>query len=415
MQSLHNHRLSCGAMLLGESMPEIESAALAIFTPSGAIHDPPHGCGVAAVAGELMFRGAGDRSGRKLIDDLEDLGAHWSQSVSTSHSLFSGAMLAKHLPAVLPIYADIIRRPELPFGQFDQVRDMILHELRASEDAPAHRLFTALRSSYYPDPWGRPAEGISKEVESLSIDDIRQHVARHVQPTGTLIAVAGRIDWPQVVDQMESLFADWHSTKATSPSETGRRGATSGHIYHESQQTHMGLMWAAPPYSNEHSYEASAAIAILGGGMSSRLFLEVRERRGLCYSVSAGYQTHRTMGAAVCYSGTSAARSQETLDVILAEIQRLPQGIQQEELDRVKARATSSLVMQQESVGSRAASMARQWYHLERVMPLEEELARINRISCASIESWLSLNPPTDLTVFSLGEKALEVPSAVSA
>ena len=295
MQSLHNHRLSCGAMLLGESMPEIESAALAIFTPSGAIHDPPHGCGVAAVAGELMFRGAGDRSGRKLIDDLEDLGAHWSQSVSTSHSLFSGAMLAKHLPAVLPIYADIIRRPELPFGQFDQVRDMILHELRASEDAPAHRLFTALRSSYYPDPWGRPAEGISKEVESLSIDDIRQHVARHVQPTGTLIAVAGRIDWPQVVDQMESLFADWHSTKATSPSETGTRGATSGHIYHESQQTHMGLMWAAPPYSNEHSYEASAAIAILGGGMSSRLFLEVRERRGLCYSVSAGYQTRRTI------------------------------------------------------------------------------------------------------------------------
>ncbi|RLS54463.1 MAG: insulinase family protein, partial [Planctomycetota bacterium] len=94
---------------------------------------------------------------------------------------------------------------------------------------------------------------------------------------------------------------------------------------------------------------------------------------------------------------------------------RLPQGIQQEELARVKARATSSLVMQQESVGSRAASMARQWYHLERVMPLEEELARINRISCASIESWLSLNPPTDLTVFSLGEKALEVPSAVSA
>jgi predicted Zn-dependent peptidase len=186
-------------------------------------------------------------------------------------------------------------------------------------------------------------------------------------------------------------------------------------VHHDSQQTHIAVAWSVPPYRSDESYEATAALAILGGGSSSRLFSEVRERRGLCYSVSSGYQTLRDQAAAICYSGTSAARAQETLDVILEEIDRLPGTIEQSELDRVKARAKSGLVMQQESSAARAGSIARQWYHLGTMRTLGEELDRYDRLSVDSIEGWLADNPVRDLSVVSLGREPLEVPDEVRA
>jgi predicted Zn-dependent peptidase len=186
-------------------------------------------------------------------------------------------------------------------------------------------------------------------------------------------------------------------------------------VPHDSQQTHVALAWSAPPYRDSASYEATAALGILGGGSSSRLFTEVRERRGLCYTVSAGYQTHRDFAIAVCYAGTTAARAQETLDVILAEIERLPGTISAEELDRIKARAKSALVMQQESSAARAGSLGRQWYHLGEMRTLAEELARYDRLTVAAVEDWLAAQPAKDLSVVSLGHEALEVPRGVSA
>ncbi|NCY03440.1 MAG: insulinase family protein, partial [Planctomycetia bacterium] len=186
-------------------------------------------------------------------------------------------------------------------------------------------------------------------------------------------------------------------------------------VPHDSQQTHIAVAWSAPPYHLDDSYEATAALAVLGGGSSSRLFSEVRERRGLCYSVSAGYQTHRDFAMSLCYSGTTAARAQETLDVILAEIRRLPGSIQEAELERVKARAKSALVMQQESSAARAGAIARQWYHLGKIRTLAEELERYDRLSVRSIEDWLAKHPVEDLTVVSLGREPLEVRDAISA
>ena len=170
-----------------------------------------------------------------------------------------------------------------------------------------------------------------------------------------------------------------------------------------------------PPYREDDSVIAGAVLSILGGGTSSRLFTEVRERRGLCYGVSAGYQTHRDFALAVCHAGTTAARAQETLDVILAEIDRLPGSLDPDELERVKARVTAGLVMQQESTAARAGSMARQWYHLGRVNTIAEDLARYDRLDVAMIEDWLAARPPRDLSVVSLGREPLEVPGALPA
>lgn len=413
-QSLFSATLDNGIVLLGEDLPGLESVAIAFHTPAGAVHDGPGRCGLATLSGEMMLRGAGDRSSREIVEALEGAGIQWSQAVSTSHASFAGAMVARQLPEALPIYADILRRPRLEADQLDSARQMVLQNLAGTEDDPAHRAMSTLRQLHYPAPWGMPSEGISADVTGLDLAAIRGFVATHVRPAGTIIAIAGRIDWPDFVRRMEALFGDWQ-TGAAPAVHAGPRGPRFRHVPHDAQQTHIALAWSAPPYRSDESYEATAALAILGGGSSARLFTEVRERRGLCYSVSAGYQTLRDHAAAVCYSGTSAARAQETLDVMLAEIARLPGTIESEELDRVKARAKSALVMQQESSAARAGAIARQWYHLGAVRTLADELARYDRLAVATIEAWLAAHPVRDLSVVSLGREPLEVPDAVSA
>ena len=413
-QTLFSVTLDNGIVVLGEDLPGLESVAVAFHTPAGAVYDGPGHCGLATLAGEMMLRGAGDRSSRQIVEALEGAGVQWSQSVSTSHASFAGAMVARQLPTALPIYADILRRPRLEADQLESARQMVLQNLAGTEDDPAHRAMSALRQLHYAAPWGMPSEGISAEVEPLSLDAVRTFVAGHVRPAGTIIAIAGRIDWDDFVRRVEELFGDWQAG-STQTVRTGPRGPRFRHVPHESQQTHIALAWTAPPYRCDESYEATAALAILGGGTSARLFSEVRERRGLCYSVSAGYQTLRDQAAAVCYSGTSAARAQETLDVMVAEIERLPGTIQGEELARVQARAKSGLVMQQESSAARAGAIARQWYHLGAMRTLADELARYDQLTVASIEAWLAANPVRDLSVVSLGREPLEVPHAVSA
>jgi predicted Zn-dependent peptidase len=413
-QTLHSAILDNGITLLGEELPGVESVAIALHAPAGAIYDGPARSGLATLAGEMSLRGAGTRTGRELVEALEAAGVQWSQGVSSSHASVSGAMVARQLPEALPVYADIIRRPLLPEDQLEAARQMVLQNLAGIEDDPGHRVMSALREMHFPAPWGAPTEGRTADVERLDIATVRGFIAGHVQPQGMIVAVAGRIDWDDFVRRIADLFGDWHGGPATAVA-LGPRGPRVRHVPHDAQQTHVALAWSAPPYRSDESYEATAALAILGGGSSSRLFTEVRERRGLCYSVSSGYQTHRDFALALGYAGTTAARAQETLDVMLAEIDRLPGTITADEVERVRARAKSGLVMQQESSAARAGAIARQWYHLGHVRTLAEELARYDRLTVDSIEAWLAAAPPRDLSVVSLGHAPLEVPRALSA
>ncbi len=413
-QHIFSTTLDNGLTILGECMPGVESVAVAFHVPAGSIHDPPGRCGLATLAGEMCLRGAGSRTNRGIVEALEGAGVQWGHAVSTTHTSFTGAMVARQFSAVLPVYADILRRPTLPAEEFDAAREMVLQNLAGIEDDPGHRTLAALRLLHLPAPWGRPTEGIAAEVEAATIGDVRRFVSARMHPADTIVAIAGRIEEDEAIRQIEAALGDWRGEPGP-PVVEGPRGPHLRQVSHDSQQTHIALAWSLPPYRDDDSAVAGAAVAILGGGTSSRLFTEVRERRGLCYGVSAGYQTQRDFAAAICHAGTTAARAQETLDVILAEIDRLPGSIEADELERMKARVTSGLVMQQESTGARVGSMARQWYHLGRIRSLDEELARYDRLDVATIEAWLAARPPRDLTLVSLGPDPLEVSGAIPA
>jgi predicted Zn-dependent peptidase len=410
--AIFSHKLANGMVLVGEPTQSLESAAFTFLLPAGCSHDPANRAGLASLTAEMMLRGAGPRDSRTWVADLENLGVERGESVGVAQATFSGATLRDNLPAALVLFADLIRRPHLPSDQLEAGRNTCLQELRSIDDEPSHKLMIELRRRRYPDPWGRSSHGEEGPLRATTIEDVRQFHARHYQPRGTILAVAGNFDWKRLVDHIEQLFGDWQTGNGGEPS--GANGKTAGnHILFKSSQSHVGIAYPTIPYKHPDYFQAWAAVGVLSSGSSSRLFTEVREKRGLCYTVYASLHTQRDRASVLCYAGTTAERAQETLDVTVSELLRLGDGIQQNELQRLKARIKSSLIMQQESTSARSGALARDWYHLGRARSLDEIGQLVDKLSADTINAFLSANPPRDLLVVTLGPQPLEIPSGI--
>lgn len=411
-QEILSHTYDNGLVLVGEPMQWLQSAAFSILTPAGCIYDPNDREGLASFTCEMVLRGAGPRDSRQLIIDLDNLGIDRDESVLNAHTSFSGASLAENLPAAMEIYADMLRRPHLPADEMEASRLGMVQELRAVDDEPSQKVMIELKRRHYPAPWGKPSQGSHEGLQAICWDDVRRFHAARYQPAGTIVGLAGHFEWAAAVDLIGELLGDWK------PGETAAVGEQPSserllHIEFDTNQTQVGIAWDSVPYRDPDYFQAWGAVNALSGGMSARLFTEVRERRGLCYSVYASHHTLRDRGAVFCYAGTSTERAQETLDVTLGEIVRLAQGVETFEIDRLKARAKSGLVMQLESSSARAGSVARDWYHLGRARTLEELGRRVDELSRESINAFLAAHPPRDFTIVTLGSNRLEMPNGV--
>jgi predicted Zn-dependent peptidase len=411
-QAIVSHTFENGLVLVAEPMTSVESAAFTFLVPAGCAYDPENRAGLATLTSEMTLRGCGLRDSRKFVDDLDSLGVERGEGVSELHTNYRGATLARNLPKTLQIYADLLRRPRFPEDQLEAARQMVIQELNAVEDEPAQKVMHELGKRHYPAPYGRPSQGTLEGLTAITLDDVRAHYGLF-RPNGAILGVAGRIDWPALVDQVGELFADWKPVDRSPPHE-GTRGERHAHVQHESNQTQIGIAYDAVAYRHPDFFQLRGAIGVLSGGMSARLFTEVREKRGLCYTVYASLHSLKDRGSVICYAGTSAERAQETLDVMLAELRRLEQGIEDHELNRVKARVKSALIMQQESSSARSASIAADWYHLGRVRTLDEVGQLVDALTCESINRYLQQNRPRDFTIVTLGPKPLVVKELTS-
>lgn len=412
-QQIFVDQLDNGLTLLGEQMDWLESAAFSLLVPCGCRYDPAGQEGLANMVCDMVQRGAGERDTRQFLNDLENLGVDYAGSVSNSHTSFGGATLSERVFEALAIFADMVQRPRLPAEQMEDSRMVCLQEILALEDDLARRTMMDLRRRHYPLPFGRDQYGTQESVASLQVEDVRRHWETHFVPQGTILAVAGNFQWEAFRDHAASCFNSWSGAE---PLEVEPQAAQRGyqHLSHDSTQTHIAVAYPVVPPSHEDFYRALAGEYVLGDGFSSRLFTEVREERGLCYTVGASYHTLRGDACVQCYAGTTNDRAQQTLDVMLVEISRLSEGIRQEELDRLKARFKSARIMQQESSTARSGVMAGQWYHLGRVRTLQETRERIDALTCEEINRYLAEHPPTVKTISTLGASKLEVPVEIS-
>lgn len=410
---IYTHRLSNGMVLVGEPNLAVQSSALTLLVPCGYATDPHDRLGLSSLVCDMVLRGAGNRDSRALINDLEILGVERGESVGASQISFSAATLAENLNETLAIYADIIHRPHLPADQIEAGQLVCMQEISGIEDEPAQKLMVELRYRTYPQPWGRSSHGSEAGVMACTAHDVQSHWLKHFRPDTAILGVAGNFQWNDLIARIENLFGGWKSSPVPPITESDPE-LRDAHTHHEGNQCHIGIAYPSVPYKHPDYLRAWAAVGVLSGGMSSRLFTEVREKRGLCYTVSASLQTQLDRARVLCYAGTSSERAQETLDVTFAELLRLRQGVQVDELSRLKARIKSGLIMQQESTSARSGAIAREWYHLGRVRTLDEVGRLVDDLTYQMINEYLEQHPPQDFTFATLGPDPLELPCEVS-
>ncbi len=412
-QDIYTHQFANGLTLVAEPMDWLESAAFSILLPAGCMFDPAQRIGVANLTCDMVERGCGDMDSRQFLEALERLGISPHSSVGTAQSAYGAALVADQLPEALRLFSLLVREPKLPADQMEASRQVCYQELRGMEDNLAQRVFIELYRRLYPDPWGRNSNGTMETVAAITHDDVLGHVRSTYVPGDSIISVAGKFTWDDVQKMIDERFGDWPAAKSPAFTESPPEGGYH-HIQVDSAQTHIGVAFASVPYSNDDYFQARGAVGVLSDGMSSRLFTEIREKQGLCYTVGASCHTTRDRGSVIAYSATSTDRAQQTLDSLVHELRRLTDGVEQNELDRLKAQIKSSLIMQQESSYSRSSAIAADTYYLGRVRTIEEISAIIDGLTCDTINAYLADHPPGDFTIVTLGAAELEVPVGLS-
>jgi predicted Zn-dependent peptidase len=386
------YKLANGMTILGIPMAQVQSAAFDVLLPCGSAITPDDCCGAPAVIEDWIFRGAGNKTSRELIGLLDGLGLHRSNSVESKHIALFAALQADNLLKAIELYADIILKPALDREQFEYSRQLALQGLASLEDDPRHKTILLLQEHFYPDPLGRSPIGNQRDLQNLTAEKCKQIISDNFNIGQTILAIAGKYDFEKFCLLLEKLFG---SEKQKKPRDISAKKQSLAYQQqqHEGAQVHIGIMTPTVTPKNPDYYNARVAVAVLSGGMSSRLFTEVREKRGLCYAVFASYHSLKEMAGIGCYAGTTPDKAQETYDVIIAEFRKLADGIGNEELARAKIGLESSLIMQSESTIARAQAAAMDYYMLGKVRSLEEIKQQIEKTTVKTVLDFLKNNP----------------------
>ncbi len=403
------HTYPNGLTLVVETMPGVQSGAMTFLIDAGGSTDPVDRSGSATILSDLILRGAGARDNKTLTNYMDSLGLQRSSSVGIHHTRLGCAALADKVIEALPTYADIVMRPHLPADGFESAQDLALQSLEGIEDDPKQKLMIKLREWFFPAPFGRNTMGDPAQIEKMTLESEKADWARRYRAQNAIIGLAGKIDFQKAKDAVEAALGAWPTGEALTIEQT----PPAGNFRFEpaqSEQTHIGLAYPSIPETHEDYYTLRLAMEILSGGMSGRLFTEVREKRGLVYNVWAGYSSLKGMGAILGYAGTSNERAQATLDTVIAELFRLTEGVTAAELERAKTGLKASTIMQGESSGARSGAIAHDYFMRGRIRTLDEVKAAIDGVTLEGVNEFLRKNPPGPFTIVIVGPKELTVP-----
>uniref|UniRef100_A0A831UI61 Insulinase family protein n=2 Tax=Thermus islandicus TaxID=540988 RepID=A0A831UI61_9DEIN len=381
---------------------DFPGVAFQLLVPAGAVNDPEGLEGASALLEGWIWKGAGDLDARALAQALDALGVRRTSGAGLEHTAFAASFLPEVLEEVFRLYALLLARPRLPEEGFEAVRSVALQALLSQEDQPARKLLSELRRRVFLSPHGRDPLGREEDLKRATPGALKEDHARRYTPRGAILAVAGGISWERLSRALEPL-ALWQGEEPVRP--VPRLASPQRFVLRRpTAQVQIGLAYPDVGPEDPGFYAARLALEVLSGGMSSRLFTEVREKRGLVYAVSAFPAGVKGQGLLMAYAGTTKERAGETLGVMLGEMERLSQGVTEEELSRARVGLRTGLVMGDESVRSRAASMARDLYMLGRVRPLSEIEAALQGTSLEAVNAFLRAHPYRDPWVGLLGE-----------
>lgn len=406
--------LACGMPLLIEPMRGVRSLGLTWLIPAGSAHDPEDRQGLSSMWSELLMRGAGELDSRGHADACDALGV--SRSVD-SGGLFlrvSATMLGERFAEALPLLVDMVRRPRFEAEAIEPARELALMAIEGLKDDPQERAMLELKRRHHPWPLNRSNLGTVEGLGAITHEEVMSGWRERAVPMGSILGIAGAIDPDRAVDLVERALEGW-SGKRAEPVLGSMPARGYAHETDQSNQVQVIVAMDAPAEPESMSMAQKVAVNVLSGGMSGRLFTEVREKRGLCYSVSASYASEKQLGTLSAYVGTTPERAQESLDVLFAELKRITTDagrVTPDEFRRAIVGMKSNVVFSGESTGARAAAIATDFHKRGYARSLAEIASQIDAVTLNDLNAYLANRPMGRVTIQTLGPSPL-VPPAV--
>ncbi len=387
--SIQLHTLSNGFRVVTETMPGLKSASVGIWVCAGGRHERVEQNGIAHFLEHMAFKGTKTRTPLQIAEAIEDVGGYINAYTSREMTAYYVRLLEDDVPLGVDVIADILLNPVFDPSEIEVERGVILQEIGQTLDTPDDIIFDWLQEAAYPDQaLGRTILGPSERVSSFGKEDLAGFVGEHYGPNQMILSAAGAVDHESIVRQVEALFGHLPAVAPTSLIQPARFGGGERREVKQLEQVHFALGLESPDYRDPAIYTAQVYSSIMGGGMSSRLFQEVRENRGLCYSIFAQTGAYEDTGLTTIYAGTSADQIGELATVTMDQLKRAVDDISDVEVERACVQMKAGLLMGLESPSNRAERLARLMSIWGRIPTLEETIALIDDVTTAKVRGF---------------------------
>jgi predicted Zn-dependent peptidase len=377
-------RLASGLSVVTDRMPHLESATLGVWVGAGSRNEAPDEHGISHLLEHMAFKGTKRRTSRQIAEEIEAVGGDLNASTSAESTGFYARVLKADVPLALDVLSDILTESTFDAEELRREQNVIVQEIGAVEDTPDDLVFERLHETAFPkQPLGRSILGTPETVRSFNSARIRAYLSRNYRAPGMLVAAAGAIEHERIVAEAEKRFASFIGPAAPAPEPAYFGGGTRVES-RDLEQVHIALALQGVPVRDEQLYSLQVFTSVLGGGMSSRLFQEVRENRGLCYAIHAFHMPYADTGLFALYAGTDEADAPELMRVAIDQIALATETLNETEVARAKAQMKAGLLMALESSEARLGQIARQMLTYGRPIPLDEIVAKVDAVTVAS-------------------------------
>lgn len=396
-------RLDNGLRVLTDTVPHVETISLGAWVDIGTRHEPAEINGISHLLEHMAFKGTERRSAQAIAEEIENVGGHLNAYTSREHTAYYAKVLKQDAELAVDIIADILQHSTFDAEELKREQSVVIQEINQAEDTPDDIIFDHFQATAYPaQALGRPVLGTPETVRGIDGATLKEFMRRTYTADTMVVTAAGNIEHDAFVDMAARHFADLPSARVPAP-ETAAYAGGDFREARDLEQVHVVLGFNGVSYDHPRFYASSVLSTMLGGGMSSRLFQEIRERRGLVYSIFSFANSYTDGGVFSVYAGTGEDEVAELIPVMCDELTRAGDGITEEELARARAQLKAGLLMGMESTSNRCEQMARQQLIFGRTVPMEEMIEKIDAVDADAVREAAALVLTGTPTVAVLG------------
>ena len=385
MRDIQITTLPNGLRVATDRMPTVESVSLGVWVRAGTRYEQPQVNGVAHLLEHMVFKGTERRSAREIAEEIESVGGNINAYTSRETTAYYAKVLKDDAGLAVDVLADILQHSVFDDAELGRERSVVLQEIGQAQDTPDDVVFDHFQSTAFPDqPLGRPVLGKSEIVADMPRDAIIGFRDEHYRTPRMVVAAAGNIEHDQLVDYAQQAFGDLQNGGDATSQEAVYNSGERREV-RDLEQIHLVLGFRGAPIGTPEFYTMSVLSNLLGGGMASRLFQEIREERGLVYSIDTLMSAFADTGLFGVYAGTGTGQIGELIPALCDQITGLATSLRDEEVTRARKQLKSNLLMALESTGARCEQVAQHLLIFGRVMPIDEMVARIDAIDAEQI------------------------------